>query len=146
MSYLGISFYFLPHCRLRSACEQRNRKKTFQTIKQQQNTGWRRPIGCLICTGHFPQKSPGRTATERFSAQLPRAQWSGPELSEFSKRGVYCTYREGSVFSPLCPHSAGPIQGARGNCTLKRSVAARPDGLGWKIINQCTYYSYTTTV
>jgi len=22
------------------------------------NTGWRRPIGCLICIGHFLQKSP----------------------------------------------------------------------------------------
>ena len=22
------------------------------------DTGWRRPIGCFICIGHFPQKSP----------------------------------------------------------------------------------------
>jgi len=40
-----------------------------------------------------------------------------------------------SIHSPTCPHDSGPLQWARSNCALKRSVATRPNGLRWKKTN-----------
>jgi len=50
----------------------------------------------------------------------------------------------GELPSP-CPHNSGQIQRARSDVGLKPSADARPDGLGWKKINQRIYYSYMTT-
>jgi len=59
---------------------------------------------------------------------------------------MHTPFARGNAHPSIHPGNSGPIQWARGGVGLKPSAAARPDGLGWKKINQRTYHSYTTTV
>jgi len=46
-------------------------------------TGWRRPIGCLIYVGHFPQKSPVMTCSfAKIDLQLEASNGSSPPCCE----------------------------------------------------------------
>jgi len=76
-------------------------------------------------------------AVELKPLQLPRAQ---PSMS-----AVFC----GQVL--ISTKSATSGQSATSQCLSAlpnrlRRVKFVLDGLGWKKIDQCTYYSYTTTV
>ena len=46
----------------------------------------------------------------------------------YSNRRVYChsIWESNIEYTPTCPHASGPLQWARGDCALKRSVAVRP--------------------
>jgi len=53
------------------------------------NTGWRRPMGCLICIGHFPQQNPiiGVSFAKR-DLHLKASYASLPSCSLYDKRHI----------------------------------------------------------
>ena len=85
---------------------------------------------------HTPSSRAIRIEQIRLQAQSQSDIHVFGEISALSENS-YCIY----YYTPLLtltklpyryPHDSGLIQWARGNFALKRSVAARPDGLGWK--------------